>query len=204
MPRKAATEIAVAEPKALAFLQTARQAIDNAVRVDDLKGIRDESEAIKALLKSRGYSIPTRNLAAEMTIRAERRLGEFLKGLDKKSGARTKRGSTMEPRIELADIGIDKKQSHRWQRTHEVPEEEFESYLEWANENEEEVTTAAVLRLRPKKPSNKTRAWSLANSLASVTAAVRKIAEKWPDDQIKLLSAKLRDIADDLDEHGAI
>ena len=61
---------------------------------------------------------------AEIKLRAERRAGELLAEREKNPG-QLRRGSTMEPRAKektLADDGITKKQSHRWQAVATVPE----------------------------------------------------------------------------------
>jgi hypothetical protein len=60
--------------------------------------------------------------AAEIRLRAERRLGEMLAGTEKQSGARGKRGggtrgSKKEPQVNapptLAEVGVSKKESSR-------------------------------------------------------------------------------------------
>lgn len=73
--------------------------------------------------------------AIEIRVRAERRCGELLAEMEKAKGApgpgRGKAGSTVRPPFTdaptLADLGISKTQSSRWQQLAEVPEEEFEA-----------------------------------------------------------------------------
>jgi hypothetical protein len=55
------------------------------------------------------------NDAAEIKLRA----GELLAESDSNKGAAVRRGSAAEPR--LSDLGITKKQSHRWQKEASVP-----------------------------------------------------------------------------------
>ncbi len=57
------------------------------------------------------------NRCAEIKLRAERRARELL-AESKKNPGQLRRGVTMEPRADaepLADVGISKLQSHRWQ-----------------------------------------------------------------------------------------
>lgn len=62
--------------------------------------------------------------AAEVKLRAERKAGELLAGMEKHRGGR-KTGNTMSPVSTLADVGVEKEQSSRWQRIAAVPEPTF-------------------------------------------------------------------------------
>ena len=56
-----------------------------------------------------------REQAAEVKIRAERRAGELLAIMEKPEGGRpSKTSSIVEPVSTFKEMGIDKKQSHRW------------------------------------------------------------------------------------------
>ena len=71
---------------------------------------------------------------ATVRIRAERRMGEMLKGAEKNTGvtgigppaALRSRGSTA---IKLSDIGISKNMSSRAQSIADIPESEFEAVI---------------------------------------------------------------------------
>lgn len=71
------------------------------------------------------------NQAAEIKLRAERRAGEMLKDKDKAPGGQPYQstGNIMKPVETLADLGISKVQSHRWQLEAEIPEEKFEQFI---------------------------------------------------------------------------
>lgn len=47
----------------------------------------------------------------------------------------------------LADLGIERTASHRWQTIASVPEEKFEEYLAQADTTQEEITSAGAYRL---------------------------------------------------------
>ena len=60
-------------------------------------------------------------VAADLKLRAERKAGEMLRAMPKHNG---------DPRLHdatrLADVGVTKIQSHRWQQVAAVPEFEFD------------------------------------------------------------------------------
>ncbi len=113
----------------------------------------DKAEACRMYAKKAGMDLKGQNVLAEGRIRAERKAGGLLKAMEKAKGAATKRGSTMEPR--LADLGVTKKESHRYQQQAEVPDKEFEEHVAKVNENREELTSAGVRRLAAKKAVEK-------------------------------------------------
>lgn len=95
------------------------RALADAKTQDEVKDIRDKAEAMRAYArqaKNRQLEID----AAEIRMRAERRLGELIRaqkdtvGLHE-GGRPSKTGSSMAPvlRPTLADAGIDKKLSSR-------------------------------------------------------------------------------------------
>ncbi len=74
-------------------------------------------------------------MAAEIKVRAERRLGEMLReqkaaGGMNDGGRPTKTGSSLEPVLPtLAEVGIDKKLSMRSQQLAAMPEQHFETAI---------------------------------------------------------------------------
>ena len=123
------------------------QALAAAKQVDEVKDIRDKAVAIQEYAKQ----AKNRQLeldAAEIRIRAERRLGELLKERPKAPGAKGKpgggtRGSKKEPRVgeppTLASQGIDKKLSSRAQKLAALTEPAFERKLsDWKEKVESE------------------------------------------------------------------
>jgi hypothetical protein len=97
--------------------------------------------------------VKCRNDAAEIKLRAERRAGEMLKE-GAENGDRAKPGNpqwsqaeTIAP-VKLAEIGINKTQSSRWQCIASIPEEKFEQRIrETKAKPGAELTTQAVLRV---------------------------------------------------------
>lgn len=143
--------------------EAACRALAEAKSVDEAKNLRDQAEVLRAYArqaKNRQLEID----AAEIRLRAERRLGELIEaqkesvGLNK--GGRPKTGADEEPVKtgadeepvyipKLSDIGIDKKLSSRAQKLAAVPEEQFETMLtDWRErvEQENERVTTNLIR----------------------------------------------------------
>lgn len=135
------------EPRQLVLYEAARRALAEANRVDEVKGIRDQAEAMRAYARQASDHL-LQNMASEIRLRAERRLGELLVET-RESGARDPGGRgriESRPTIQLADLGITPDQSSKWQKIATIPEPEFESLISRANATGEELTTAKVLR----------------------------------------------------------
>lgn len=132
--------------------EAACRALADAKAVDEVKDIRDKAEAMRAYAhqaKNRELEVD----AAEIRMRAERRLGELIRAQKEGPGLATGGGDTsggsrkappQEPPT-LAQAGIDKKLSSRAQKLAAVPEDQFEGMIgEWrerVGKENERVTT---------------------------------------------------------------
>jgi N6-adenosine-specific RNA methylase IME4 len=147
--------VAKGDTSDLALYTKACQALAEAKTVDEVKGIRDKASAMRVYAqqaKNRQLEVD----AAEIRMRAERRLGEMLRQQKETTGLNpggrpTKTGANKEPVYAppLADAGIDKKLSARAQKMAAVPEDKFEGMLdEWRDrvEKENERVTTNLLR----------------------------------------------------------
>ncbi len=165
---KPAAVPAVAPDRAVSSLgpyEEACRAVAAARTTDEAKGLRDKADALRVYAhqaKNKTLEID----AAEIRIRAERRLGEIIKqqkettGLNK-GGRRHSTGSPEAPvdaLPTLADAGIDKKLSSRAQKMAAVPEPEFESRIgEWRDEIEAANTKVTVNLLKAGAKERKRR-----------------------------------------------
>lgn len=108
----------------------ARRALAEALRIDEVKDIRDKAEAMR-LYARQAQDDKLQVWAAEIKLRAERRAGEML-GEMAESGERvgpydgSKKTSNS---VLLDDLRISKIQSSRWQEEASVPEPDFEIWL---------------------------------------------------------------------------
>ena len=116
----------------LTHFDRARQELELAATVDEVKRIRDQAEALRQYARQQKLSLEMQNRCAEIKLRAERRAGDLLVDMEKhppgpSSRDRSHRG-TDPPR--LVDLGISKNQSSRWQLISSIPEEQFEDRVE--------------------------------------------------------------------------
>lgn len=137
----------------LVVLQKARQALEEAQTLTEVKSIRDQAEAARTYAKNAMLGLSFQNYAAELKLRAERKAGEFLTQL--RPGRRSEKWSH-DATIKLEDLGVNKSQSSRWQRQARVPEDVFENYLRQMDEQGREITASGLLRVAGSR-SNKKR-----------------------------------------------
>lgn len=150
---------------ALVRYEAARTALAEAHRVDEVKDIRDKAEAMAAYARQAKDS-ELIQYATEIKVRAERRCGELLARTEKNAGARLngkdQSGSSVVERCDrretptLADMGLSKSESSRYQQLAAMPAEHFETAVATAKATAGEVTTAFMLREAAKhKPQAK-------------------------------------------------
>jgi N6-adenosine-specific RNA methylase IME4 len=115
----------------------ARRALAEARRVDEVKAIRDKAVAMQTYAKqAKDTTLITQ--ATEIRMRAERRAGELLRDMAKNQGAiRGKTGRKGKPVLDgkpkLAELGINKTQSSRWQKLAALDPKTFEDKVESAS-----------------------------------------------------------------------
>lgn len=123
-----------------------RRAIAAASTIPEAKHIRDAAEAARTYAKKARLGLDAQNRAAEIKLCAERKCGELLIGMAE-CGERAGRGKpdTASGLPTLADLGIEEKQSTRWQKIARIPLAEFERYLADGWALGDEITTAGLL-----------------------------------------------------------
>jgi N6-adenosine-specific RNA methylase IME4 len=118
----------------------AKQAIAECQTIDEVKKIRNYAEALRIYVKQAKYGLEMQNKVAEIRIRAERRIGEFSKELPK--GESTSHDGKM---AILEDLDI--KHYERCEYTASIPSEIFEAYIDYVKGENQELTSAAILRM---------------------------------------------------------
>ena len=120
-------------------------------RVDEVKDIRDKAVAMQEYAKQAKDTQLLKH-ATDIRLRAERRAGELLAEMPKAIGARgsgrdqhqVRSPPATAPATEtLADLGITKTQSSKWQKLAALPEDKFEIRVEHAKARVENMTTSA-------------------------------------------------------------
>lgn len=136
--------------------EAARQALQAAHSVDEVKDIRDKAQAMAAYARQ-AKDTALVEWATEIKVRAERKAGEILKETAE-SGERATRargganiGAVSHDETPLPttldELGISRSQSSRWQKLAAIPEDKFEIAVAAAKDVAREVTTAGLLRL---------------------------------------------------------
>jgi hypothetical protein len=143
--------------------EQARHALAECQRVDEVKDIRDKAEAMAAYARQ-AKDTEMIQWATEIKVRAERKAGELLSAMEKSQGSKfngrapdgSVRRSHDDTAQTLADVGVSKVQSSRWQSLAGMSEEHFETAVATAKDTAGQVTTAFMLREAEKvKPRKK-------------------------------------------------
>lgn len=121
----------------------ARTALAEAYRVDEAKKIRDQAKALQEYARQAkdGDLI---GWATEIRLRAERKAGALLRRMAE-TGERVKGGDPKSRPVTLAtlaDLGVSKMQSSRWQKLAELPDDSFERKVEAAKHEAERALVA--------------------------------------------------------------
>jgi N6-adenosine-specific RNA methylase IME4 len=160
----------------LIHYDAARAALAKAVRIDEVKQVRDMAVAAQVYAQqAQDYDMI--NNATEIRERAERRAGEILiemryrgerrpQGGDQKSKLR---GVTL--KSELTDLGINKIQSSRWQAKAAMSEEKFEEHLE---RTKRRVAAAGSGTTEEKQQRRASRIEELAEATAAAATTIHK------------------------------
>lgn len=113
--------------------EAAKQAISEYKTIDEVKDFRNKALAIEAYAKQ-ANDLDLERDAAIARVRAERKCGELLSETDKarggwnssdKSCSREARHQDEQPKT-LAEMGVTRDQSSKWQQLARVPDKEFE------------------------------------------------------------------------------
>lgn len=139
-------------------VEHARAYLAKSCSVDEVRDVADKAKAVALYLRSRDASIESQNDAAEIRLRAERRLGELtaeqpkakgarnqLAGKDSSGGHKTRPPEAQPPT--LAEQGIKKQDAAKWQQLAKIPEKKFEKFVTETKEKGERLTSSAPLKM---------------------------------------------------------
>lgn len=148
----------VEKHNSIAVLDQATRMLAEIQNVDDAKQLIDLAEAARVYAKQVKLGLEAQNHAAEIKLRAQRRAGEILDGMEKAKGnagtmaGRDSSGAFIMKAPEdntptYAEMDITYKDAHVWQHIARMPEEVFEEYLAVSKNDGKEITTAGVVRV---------------------------------------------------------
>lgn len=168
----------------LICLEEAKRFLAEAKTLEEVSVIRDKAQAVKAYAKRRDLALESINDAAEVKLRAERRMGELLRVMPKQKPGEYQRLQSATVAPKLSDLGIEKTQSMRCQRIAMMPEESFEQAIQEARDQQKEITTAGVLRKAEKqdRERRKPKGFSLALERFAVQDWLVARLESWPEE----------------------
>jgi hypothetical protein len=157
-------------------------AIDICHRVDEAVEIRNQASALKLYMRMAGNREAERK-AAEIRIRAERKVGLLTREMETKPGTRTDRqphsttvrgsdehlGRGSAPKREFLDeAGISSQRASEWERLADIPDDQFETELA---ESEMPTTSGIIAATAPPKAvaiaPRAMKKWSLCKALSS-------------------------------------
>ncbi|MFA7291861.1 MAG: hypothetical protein WC023_06390 [Rhodocyclaceae bacterium] len=165
--------------------EAARAALDAAVMFDEVTAIIDAAERASVYAKQANDNDLIEK-ATEIRVRAQRKAGEMLTKAAEQGMRATKESHGRGGQVAacdqtpptLADIGLTKSQSSRYQQLAAMPDEHFETAVATAKATAGEVTTAFMLR-EAKNVAKRPRAERVAEIRALVNGGhnVEQIAE---------------------------
>src|SRR3954464_2489265 len=123
-------------------------AIEKAGSFDELRAIAAKADALQTFQKAIGAATDALNAAAEIRIRAQRRMGQELADAGLAGGDRSKipQGDFAQAKPTLADIGISANQSSRYQALAAIPGDTFNTVVEAHKQAGEPISAASVAR----------------------------------------------------------
>jgi protein gp37 len=149
----------------LILYDAACRALAEAHRVDEVKSIRDKAVAMQAYAKqAKNTTLITQ--ATELRMRAERRAGELLRDMrehKERHDGRNVKGKTVqgsplvtpEKAPKLADFGVTKSQSSRWQKLAALDDKTFEAEVATKSERAYDDLARSLIegvKIEPKPP----------------------------------------------------
>jgi hypothetical protein len=183
----------------------AEQSLAAATTPDQLQDFAAKAEAMRRFLRSSKRSLAQQNAVARLRLRALRKLGTLLASMPKRQGKRLH-----DVTASLADLGITKRDSSKWQKLAAIPQGLFDetcAKVEASGKPLTEASFAALIALRAAAEEGPPRLWTVEQTLARVRAVLANPRSplRHPEAREAIeagLRSLARDVADGLDERG--
>ena len=172
-------------------IEQAKLTIREVKKLDEIKQVLDQSEALKAYAKSAQMSAEIQADIYELNLLAERRLGEISANIDKAKGGQPYQKSTLpsDGRVEtktatLSAVGIDIRRANEAEKLAEIPEKEFFERIAHARETSKKITASLFKGIGKDLPQkqDKPRTWNYVyQSRASFANENEKVINAFED-----------------------
>lgn len=159
----------------LAVLEEATRMLAECRTVDEAKKVRDLAAAARVYAREAELGFEAENYASEIKLKAERRVGEILRQMAAQGERATGRPDKQSQPVILSDLGIEPNESSKWQRLADVPQREFDKYIETQKEAGQPITIAGVLR--GQTPQERVDAAAATKRLFVIYEALEALAE---------------------------
>lgn len=135
-------------PDPFAAVEQARVLLSATSSVDHAKQIADQGSALELLLRRRKSGLDAARCAAEIVIRARRRIGELTLAMPVAAGGRPARGETR-PALgkfhELEALGLTRAEVSRCEQLARIDAAALEAYISGIGERTERITVGGAL-----------------------------------------------------------
>jgi len=134
----------------MAVIERARAELQRVEEPREAAVLVAQTEAIRYLAEKAFAGHEVQNQAAELALRAKRRAGQLLATVELSRGGRPSETVDIVSPVSaptLDELGIQPKDSQRWQAVASVPEDRFEQHLAEQQTAGKELTTGSVLAL---------------------------------------------------------
>jgi hypothetical protein len=197
----------------------ARKALAEAVRIDEVKSVRDKASAMQ-FYAMQAKDVVLLQHAIDLRMRAERRAGQLLAEMKERgerhgggqAGANAKnlrgsRAATLVSEPKLSDLGVSKTQSSRWQKLAALDEKDFEDKGARAVTKAVSAVDGAAKQKREKPRKRKKVGTSkvispIDDCTLRMRELVREVLEIIPASEWDGLFTALREELDDLQKQG--
>lgn len=147
----------------LVGLEQAKALLAEARTVDEVKQLRDQAEAMRVYVRQQQLGRDAEVYAAEIRVRAERRIGELTAALPTQAGGRPSENDTDErygfasKAQVLRQAGVQQQRASEYERLASMPDDLFEVKLRQATTAGAPITTTGLLRLTASPTSRTAR-----------------------------------------------
>jgi N6-adenosine-specific RNA methylase IME4 len=136
----------------LVKLEGAVKALAEARTLEEVKHVHDIATAAAEYARAARLGLEAQNHAAEIKLRAERKAGELLAGLERgvnrfDLGSRPTLDGYTEYQSVLEETSTPRQAAHRWQKIAALPDDTFEQFIAETVERRAELTTTGALRI---------------------------------------------------------